>query len=186
MTRRSRRARLGRARQKIDRRGQSHRADHDAVAGVAADRQEDHGDPADDHDGEPGALLQSHARYFGVVPPVDVPTLTDAGGTVEYLQEISPEMRGCAILSADGEVLAASGDSDRWREAGRDLITAADAAGGEPVAHAHVATGDGEAFCVREGALTVVAVAERFTLSSLMIFDLRNALRRLAAEGGDR
>jgi hypothetical protein len=120
--------------------------------------------------------------------PVDaVPTITDAAGTVEYLQEISPEMRGCAILSGAGEVMAASGeDADRWGEAGRDLITAADAAGGEPVAHAHVATGDGEAFCVREAGLTAVAVAERFTLSSLMIFDMRNALRRLAAAGGAR
>jgi hypothetical protein len=120
------------------------------------------------------------------VPPVDAPTLTDAGETVEYLQEISPEMRGCAILSADGEVLAATGDTERWGEAGRDLISAADAAGGEPVAHAHVATGDGESFCVREAGLTAIAVAERFTLSSLMIFDMRNALRRLAAAGGGR
>jgi predicted regulator of Ras-like GTPase activity (Roadblock/LC7/MglB family) len=118
------------------------------------------------------------------MPPVDVPTHIDADGTVEYLQEISPELRGCAILSADGAVLAASGDADRWGEAGRDLISAADAAGGEQVAHAHVATGDGEAFCVREGELTAVAVADRFTLSSLMIFDMRNALRRLAAGGG--
>jgi hypothetical protein len=118
------------------------------------------------------------------VPPVEAPTLTDAGGTVAYLQEISPEMLGCAILSAGGEVLAASGDSDRWGEAGRDLVAAADAAGGQPVAHAHIATGDGETFCVREGGLTAVAVAERFTLSSLMIFDMRNALRQLAASGG--
>ncbi|MGA8218383.1 MAG: hypothetical protein WB771_07440, partial [Solirubrobacterales bacterium] len=66
--------------------------------------------------------------------PLDVPTLTDAGGTVAYLQEISPEMRGCAILSRDGEVLAASGNPERWGKAGRDLIAAADAAGGEPVA----------------------------------------------------
>ena len=168
----------------VDRGGQAHRADHDAVAGVAADRQKDHRDPADDDDGEPGALLQSHARYFGVVAPVDAPTLTDAGGTVEYLQEISPEMRGCAILSDDGRVLAASGDTERWGEAARDLIAAADAAGGEPVAHAHIATGDGETFCVRESGLTAIAVAERFTLSSLMIFDMRNALRQLAAAGG--
>jgi hypothetical protein len=118
------------------------------------------------------------------MPTVDVPTLTDAGGTVEYLQGISPEMRGCAILSATGEVLAASGNIERWGEAGRGLVGAADAAGGEPVAHAHVATGDGEAFCVREGGLTAVAVTERFTLSSLMLFDMRNALRRLAAAGG--
>jgi hypothetical protein len=118
------------------------------------------------------------------VAPVDVPTLTDASGTVEYLQEISPEMRGCAILSASGEMLAASGKAEGWGKAGRDLLAAADAAGGEPVAHVHVATGDGEAFCVRESGLTAVAVAERFTLASLMIFDMRNALRRLAAAGG--
>jgi hypothetical protein len=118
------------------------------------------------------------------VAPVDAPTLTDAGGTVTYLLEISSEMRGCAILAADGEVLASSGNDERWGETGRDLIAAADAAGGEPVAHAHVATGDGEAFCVRESGLTAIAVADRFNLSSLMIFDMRNTLRQLAAEGG--
>jgi hypothetical protein len=118
------------------------------------------------------------------VAPVDAPTLTDAGGTVAYLQEISPEMRGCAILAEDGEVLAASGNIERWGKAGRALIAAADAAGAEPVAYAHVATGDGETFCVRENGLIAVAVAERFILSSLMIFDMRNALRQLAAAGG--
>ncbi len=114
---------------------------------------------------------------------VDAPTLSDAGRAVSYLEEISPEMRGCAILSGAGEVLAASGDSDRWGEAGRDLVAAADAAGSEPVAHAHIATGDGEAFCVREGGLTAVAVTERFTLASLMLFDMRITLRRLVASG---
>ena len=113
--------------------------------------------------------------------PVDAPTLTDAGETVAYLQEISPEMRGCAVLSDGGEVLAASGDVERWGQTGRDLIAAADVAGAEQVAYAHIATGDGEAFCVRESGLTAVAVADRFTLSSLMIFDMRNALRLLAA-----
>ncbi len=116
--------------------------------------------------------------------PVDAPTLSDAARAVSYLEEISPEMRGCAILSEGGEVLAASGEeSDRWGEAGRDLVAAADAAGGQPVAHAHVATGDGEAFCVREGGLTAVAVTERFTLASLMLFDMRTTLRQLAAAG---
>ena len=116
--------------------------------------------------------------------PVDAPTLSDAGGVVSYLQEISPEMRGCAILTEDGDVLAASDDAEHWGEAGRDFVAAADAAGGEQVAHAHVATGDGETFCVREGGLTAVAVTERFTLASLMIFDMRNTLRQLAAAGG--
>jgi hypothetical protein len=117
------------------------------------------------------------------VAPVDAPTLSDAGRAVSYLEEISPEMRGCAILAEDGEVLAASGNAEHWGEAGRDLVAAADAAGGEPVAHAHVATGDGEAFCVREGGLTAVAVTERFTLASLMLFDMRITLKQLAAAG---
>jgi hypothetical protein len=115
------------------------------------------------------------------VTPVDAPTLPDADRVVAYLEEISRELRGCAIFGADGEILAASGDEDAWGDAGRELIAAADAAGGEPVAHAHVATGDGEAFCVREGGYVAVAVTERFTLASLMIFDMRIALRRLAA-----
>jgi hypothetical protein len=117
------------------------------------------------------------------VAPVDAPTLSDAGRAVSYLEEISPQMRGCAILTEGGEVLAASGEPERWGEAGRELIEAADAAGGEPVAHAHVATGDGEAFCVREGGLIAVAVTERFTLASLMLFDMRVALRELSLQG---
>lgn len=118
-----------------------------------------------------------------MTPSVDAPSLPDARRAVEYLEDVSRELRGCAILSDDGEVLAASGDADAWGDAGRELIAAADAAGGEPVAHAHVATGDGEVFCVREGGYVAVAVTERFTLASLMIFDMRIGLRRLAAAG---
>jgi hypothetical protein len=118
------------------------------------------------------------------VSPVDAPTLSDAGRAVAYLEEISPEMRGCAILTAEGEVLAASGDGEGWGQAASELISAADAASGEPVAHVHVATGDGETFCVREAGLVAVAVAERFILASLMLFDMRTALRELAAQRG--
>lgn len=114
--------------------------------------------------------------------PVDAPTLSDAGRAVSYLEEISPQMRGCAILTEGREVLAASGEPDSWGAAGRELIEAADAAGGEPVAHVHVATGDGEAFCVREGGLIAVAVAERFTLASLMLTDMRITLRELSSQ----
>jgi len=100
---------------------------------------------------------------------------------VSYLEEISPELRGCAILTDDGSVLAASGPDGPWGEAAARLMSAADAAGGEPATHAHIATGDGEAFCAREAGLTAVAVTERFALASLMLFDLRAALREVAA-----
>jgi len=85
------------------------------------------------------------------------------------------------VLSADGNVLSASGDADDWGEAARGLLAAADAAQDEPAAYAHVATGDGEVFCLREGELVAVAVTERFVLASLMVFDLRSVLRDLAA-----
>jgi hypothetical protein len=117
------------------------------------------------------------------MPPVDAPTLSDAGRAVSYMEEISPEMRGCAILAGDGRMLAASGDPEGWGDAAEELIAAADSAGDEAVAHAHVATGDGEAFLVREAGLVAVAVTERFVLASLMTFDLRIALRQLAVAG---
>ena len=101
---------------------------------------------------------------------------------VSYLEEISPQMRGCAIVDAEGDVLAASGDDpEAWGSAAADMLDAADRAGNEPASHAHVATGEGEAFCVREGDLAAVAVTDRFVLASLMFFDLRAALRDVAA-----
>jgi hypothetical protein len=88
---------------------------------------------------------------------------TAASQAVAYLEEVSPELRGCAIVGGDGEVLAASGDDrSAWRPAAAGLLTAVDAAGGEPASHAHVATGEGEAFAVRFGELAAVAVTDRF------------------------
>lgn len=108
-------------------------------------------------------------------------TISDAARALSYVEEISPQLRGCAILAADGEVLAATGDVDAWATPARELIAAIDAAGAEPAAHAHISTPDGEAFFVREAGLSAVAVGERLTLASLLIFDLRSVLRDLAA-----
>jgi hypothetical protein len=101
---------------------------------------------------------------------------------VARLGEMSPDLRGCAILDADGRTLAASGDRERWASAGAALLGAADAAGEEPADHVHVATEDGEAFALRHEGLAMVAVAERFVLASLMLFDMRAVLRDLARE----
>ena len=97
---------------------------------------------------------------------------------------MSADLRGCAVIGGGGEVLAATGDADQWGSAAAELLSAADAAGGEPAGHVHVATEDGEAFAVRHEGLAMVAVAERFTLASLMIFDMRAVLRDLAKEAG--
>ena len=95
---------------------------------------------------------------------------------------MSADLRGCALLGPDGQVLAATGDRDRWGAAAADLLAAADEAGDEPASHVHVATEDGEAFAVRDGGLAMVAVTERFTLASLMIFDMRAVLRNLVRD----
>jgi hypothetical protein len=128
-------------------------------------------------------LREGHDRYFDQKMPDDATTLSDPAQAVSYLEQISPEMRGCAILDADGRVLAASGEDDQaWERSAAELLDAADVARGEPADHVHVATGDGEVFCVRHAGRIAVAVAERFVLSSLMLFDLRAVLREL--DGG--
>ena len=71
------------------------------------------------------------------------------------------------------ELLAASGDPERWADGAAALVAAADSAGERPAERVHVATGDGEVFAVRRGELTMVAVAKRFTLASLLVFDMR-------------
>jgi predicted regulator of Ras-like GTPase activity (Roadblock/LC7/MglB family) len=108
-----------------------------------------------------------------------------AEGALAYLTEMSPDLRGAAILAADGEVLAASGDAKRWREDVGALLEVADR-GGEPVEQVHIGTEQGEVFALRHAGLAAVAVTDRFALASLTFFDMRAVLRDLAAGGDGR
>ncbi len=103
-----------------------------------------------------------------------------AQAALAFLAEMSPDLRGAAILAGDGAVLAASAEPGRWREDVAALFEIADAAGGEPVEQVHVATEQGEVFALRHQGLVAVAVAERFALASLLFFDMRSTLRQLA------
>jgi hypothetical protein len=107
-----------------------------------------------------------------------------AAGALALLTEMSPDLRGGAILAGDGEVLAASGHADRWREDVAALFEVADRADGAPVEQLHIATEQGEVFALRHEGLAAVAVTDRFALASLLFFDMRSILRDLAA-GGD-
>jgi hypothetical protein len=107
------------------------------------------------------------------------PSAADADVAVARLQAMSADLRGCVILAADGSPLAASGDPEKWGEAARTLLAAADAAAGEPATQAHVGTEDGEAFAVRQDGYALVAATDRFTLASLTLFDMRAVLRDL-------
>jgi hypothetical protein len=113
----------------------------------------------------------------------------EAQAAIARLEEMSPDLRGCAILDPEGRALAASGEARRWADAGAALLAAADEGGDEPASEVHVATDEGEAFAVRHQGLAMVAVAERFALGALMVFDMRAALRGLAegrADAGGR
>jgi predicted regulator of Ras-like GTPase activity (Roadblock/LC7/MglB family) len=108
-----------------------------------------------------------------------------AEAALAFLSEMSPDLRGAAILDSEGSVLAAAGDSERWGEDAAALLEIADRAGGEPAEQVHVATEQGEVFALRQSGLAAIAVTDRFTLSSLMFFDMRATLRDLAAPGGE-
>jgi predicted regulator of Ras-like GTPase activity (Roadblock/LC7/MglB family) len=103
-----------------------------------------------------------------------------AGASLAFLAEMSPDLRGAAILAADGAVLAASGEPGRWREDAAALLAVADRAADTAVEQVHVATEQGEVFALRQSGLVAVAVTDRFALASLLFFDLRSTLRELA------
>ncbi len=107
-----------------------------------------------------------------------------AASALAYLTEMSPDLRGGAILESGGAILAASDRPERWREDVAALFAVADSAGDEPVEQAHIATEQGEVFAVRHEGLAAIAVTDRFALASLLFFDMRSVLRDLA-QGGD-
>ena len=107
-----------------------------------------------------------------------------AASALAYLTEMSPDLRGGAILDSSGAVLAAGDSPGRWREDAAALFAVADRADSEPVEQVHIATEQGEVFAVRQAGLAAIAVTDRFALASLLFFDMRAVLSDLAA-GGD-
>jgi predicted regulator of Ras-like GTPase activity (Roadblock/LC7/MglB family) len=112
--------------------------------------------------------------------------MLSAAAALAYLSEMSPDLRGAAILDGDGSVLAASGEESRWREDAAELFAAADRADGEPVEQVHIGTEQGEIFALRHAGFAAVAVTDRFALASLLFFDMRSLLRDLAGGGDGR
>ena len=109
-----------------------------------------------------------------------------ADRALAFLAEMSPDLRGAAILDAAGAVLAATDEPRRWEEDVAALLGVADDAGGEQVEQIHIATEQGEVFAIRTAGLVAVAVTERFALASVLLFDMRSILRDLAGGGDGR
>lgn len=113
------------------------------------------------------------------------PSSESAEAALAFLTEMSPDLRGAAILGPEDEILAATGEEpERWAEDAKALFAAADGAEGTPVEQVHIATEQGEVFAIRNEGLTAVSVTDRFALASLMLYDMRSMLRELAHGGG--
>jgi hypothetical protein len=95
------------------------------------------------------------------------PALTPALA-LDYLRELSADIRAGVVLGRDGERLA--GDEDLAALAGELLAAAGDA---EDV---HVTTADGAVFAARDDDHAIVVVCGRLALPSLARYDLRTVL----------
>ena len=95
---------------------------------------------------------------------------------LDYLRELSADIRSGVVLARDGELLAGP---EELAEPARDLLAAAGDA-----AELHVTTADGAVYAARSDSHAVAVVCGRFALPSLIRYDLRLVLGDLA--GGDR
>jgi hypothetical protein len=95
---------------------------------------------------------------------------------VDYLRELSADIRAVAVLTARGEPLAGTPE---LAAAARALLTAAPDA-----AEIEVATAGGAVHAARSAEHAVVAVCGRFALPALIRYDLKVVLGELATTGG--
>jgi predicted regulator of Ras-like GTPase activity (Roadblock/LC7/MglB family) len=114
------------------------------------------------------------------------PALTPALA-LDYLDELSVDIRASVVLDNAGELAAASWDDDERAERMRALVAelltrAGEAAPDAGVDQVEVTTSEGSVFAVRGSQWTVAVVAGRKPLASLMFYDLRNVVTDL---GGD-
>jgi hypothetical protein len=101
---------------------------------------------------------------------------------LDTLAGLEPELKAAAVISDDGDVLATTTGDDGWGRAAIGLLESLENVGPGELDSSHVTTEDAEVFVVREAGFALVAVTARFVLASLTSFDVRMALRGIAAE----
>jgi hypothetical protein len=108
----------------------------------------------------------------GSLAPADVP---------KRLIELSADARAAVLIDAGGEAAAAEGpaDADELAEGAQELMRAVDRAVEEPPAELEAQVLGGSVFAVRGPRWTLVTVARRSALSSLMLYDMRALLGRV-------
>jgi predicted regulator of Ras-like GTPase activity (Roadblock/LC7/MglB family) len=117
---------------------------------------------------------------------VSAPALTPELA-LQYLGELSTDIKASLVSSADGRNVAASltgEQGDRLRELTQTLFERADVVDDRPVTQVEVSTGEGVVYAVRDERWTIAVVSGRYSLSSLMFYDLRNVLGDLEGRTG--
>jgi hypothetical protein len=98
---------------------------------------------------------------------------------LDYLSELSTDIRAGVVVDSQGDVAAVSSDDRERGEKMRTLALELLDAAGDGFDQAEVVTTEGSVFVVRGEAWTVAVVAGRQPLASLMFYDLRNVVRDL-------
>ncbi len=126
---------------------------------------------------------------MGIVTAVPDSTLTPELA-LQYLDELSTDIRAAVLLDSAGQVAAAHSASGEAPAKKLGELTARlfghaeEAAAATPgfdgdVAQVEATTADGAVFAVRDEGWTIAVVAGRFALPSLMFYDLRAVLSDL-------
>jgi hypothetical protein len=117
------------------------------------------------------------------VPATDAPERLTPDEVPARLVEMSPDVRAAVLLDAAGAPVAQTEGDTRLAELAAGLFPAADkGAPGGPPQQLEVQVAGGAVYASRTPRWTLVAVARRQALSSLMLFDLDSMLDWL--EGG--
>ena len=111
----------------------------------------------------------SNRPAAGELAPEDVP---------KRLIDLSADARAAVLIDAEGGAAAASGkaETDELADCARELLRAVDRAADEPPAELEAQVVGGAVYAVRGSRWTLVTVARRSALSSLMLSDMRALL----------
>jgi hypothetical protein len=101
-----------------------------------------------------------------------------------YLRELSREVRTAILLDSQGRVAACMDEelADRLHRPAVELFARADAVADDPPSQVEVSSSAGAVFAAREDGWSLVVVAGRLALPSLMFYDMRTALRTLEGQ----
>ncbi len=95
----------------------------------------------------------------------------------DFIEGLSTDVRTCVLLDAGGRLVGVDGGHEAEGESLADLARQLLERAGTP--QVEVSTGAGIVYALRQGDWTLAVVTGRFALSSLVFFDMRQALAAL-------